>query len=267
MLNVTDLSSYLYCPRKFYLKKVLGLKEPPTKPMIEGKIRHEVREKFSNKEKQIIESFTEQIGQNQIISTFQEILNNLSEIIFEKNSPLIKEFSISKNELNKKIKTSMENEIILRSEAIKKTIDKGFFGKDLYKKLTPKYISEMRIFSEKIGLKGRADRVMISENTIIPFELKTRQQDQIYPSDEIQITSYAMLLEEKYNKPIPIGILEAGNTKHEIKITSEMKTKVTDLINEINNLLKQENPNPKFPSNFSKCQLCKWTEKCEEIEE
>ena len=47
LLNVTDLSSYLYCPRQFYIKKIFNLREPPSQPMIKGKIKHEIIEKFS----------------------------------------------------------------------------------------------------------------------------------------------------------------------------------------------------------------------------
>jgi CRISPR/Cas system-associated exonuclease Cas4 (RecB family) len=37
------------------------------------------------------------------------------------------------------------------------------------------------------------------ENTINPVELKSRES-QIYQSDELQLTAYAMILEERYNE-------------------------------------------------------------------
>ena len=101
---------------------------------------------------------------------------------------------------------------------------------------------------------------MISGEKIIPFELKTRAVEKVWPSDEIQLTSYAMLLEEKYNKNIPMGILESGNKKHEIIISEELKQKVNDLIKEINELM--DSTNPRYPDNFSKCQKCSWEEEC-----
>ena len=157
-------------------------------------------------------------------------------------------------------------------ESIEKTMQKGFLGKQLLEKLTPKYISEMTLVSESLGLKGRADRVMIihDDKTIIPFELKTREAEKIWDSDEIQLTAYTMLLEEKFQKTIPLAILESGNKKHELIITPDLKQKVRDLIKEIRELYKsaesgQEKPAPKFPSNFSKCQTCFWDEHCREM--
>ena len=268
MLSVTDLSSYIYCPRKFYLQKIKGIRLPPTKPMIEGLIRHEVVEKFANNEKDIILNFTQKLKKRDIINSFQKFLDNLNEIIIEKYRPRINQHAISPRELIKKINAQMQNEFSLRADSISNTMDKGFLSHELWTNLKPKYFSEMRLVSENLGLKGRADRVMIADETIIPFELKTRPTEKIYPSDEIQLTAYAMLLEEKFNQPIPLAILESGNIKHELTITQENKEKVKDLINEINDLIRKSTsqtgyrPNPKFPSSFAKCQICDLEEEC-----
>jgi len=262
LLNVTDLSSYLYCPRKFFLEKIKGLRQPPTKPMIEGKIRHEVLEEFSNKEQEFIESLNV-FEVKEIENKFNELLRGLAGDVFSRNFGLIEKFEISRSELHNKILEAMKQDIRLRAESISATIKKGFIGKPLWDHLEPKYISEMPLMSESLGLKGRADRVMISGEKIIPFELKTRAVEKVWPSDEIQLTSYAMLLEEKYNKNIPMGILESGNKKHEIIISEELKQKVNDLIKEINELM--DSTNPRYPDNFSKCQKCSWEEECDNL--
>lgn len=262
LLNVTDLSSYLYCPRKFYLKKVKGFREPPNKAMIEGRIRHDVLEIFLNEEQGYVEAFKE-LTQKEIIFQFQSLIEDIINHVFYKNRGLIDQFQISKPTLKVKIQIALQKEVSLRAGAIAKAMQEGFLGKDLWQNLTPKYISEMPLISEKLGLKGRADRVVISEDTIIPFELKTRETEKIWPSDEIQLTAYAMLLEEKYQKSIPIGILEAGNIKHEIIITPALKQQVRDLVEEIRLITKK--PNLKFPSNFSKCQSCSLEKECDEL--
>ncbi len=268
LLNVTDLSSYLYCPRKFYLQKINGLRQPPTKPMIEGLIRHQVLENFGNNEERLFENLeliNQTLSSEKIHKHYQELLQKIIHPIFQKNIKSIKAFQIDINELLKKIKKQMNKEIQLRIKAIENTLRKGFTGKALWENLTPKYFSEYRLESEALGLKGRADRLMIADETILPFELKTREIEKIYPSDEIQLTAYAMMLEEKFNKPIPIAILESGDKTHEIAITKEAKQKVFDLINEVNTLL--ETGKPKFPSSFSKCQSCFFEEACGSLED
>jgi CRISPR-associated protein Cas4 len=261
LINVTDLSSYTYCPRKFFLTKIIGLKEPPNKAMISGRIKHEVREIFSNNEKDLIISFEKLLSRKEIENSFKNLLEEIINHVLNKEAELISQFFLVPKELSAQIKESMEQEIILRAESIENTMKQGFLSRNLWENLSPKYVSELSLVSEKLGLKGRIDRVSISEE-IIPFELKTRVSETIYPSDEIQLTAYAMLLEEKFNKQVPKGILEAGNKKQVLEISQKSRQKVLDLIKEIQELQKQT---AKFPSNFSKCQSCNWQKECEEL--
>ena len=268
ILNVTDLSSYLYCPRQFYLQKIKGLRKPPTQPMIEGSIRHQVLETFGKNEEKLFENLeliNHTLTREKTISLYQEFLEKIIHNIFNKNLRPIKTFQINIQDLHKKIKIQMNKEIALRLPSIETAVKKGFQGKEIWENLQPKYHSEYPLISETLGIKGRADRLLISDNTIIPFELKTRTIEKIYPSDEIQLTAYAMLLEEKFNTTIPIAILESGDTKQELIITTELKQKVRDLIQEVNQVF--EKNSAKYPSSFSKCQNCDWEEECGLLDE
>ncbi len=262
LLNVTDLSAYIFCARKFYLEKVKGLRQPLNKAMIEGSIRHKVLEEFSVQEERLVESFGS-VSKKEIVEKFHSLLDLIIKKVFSQNAETIQKFGIDVKELYKKIFEAMENDILLRAGSIDDAIRKGFTGKDLWANLEPKYISEMELISEELGLKGRADRVMISEDSIVPFELKTRTIDKVWPSDEVQLTCYGMMLEEKYGKKIPLGILEAGNKKHEIVIDEKKKKEVVKLIGEVNEVL--EGRNLRFPSSFGKCQSCPWKKECDEL--
>jgi len=261
ILNVTDLTAYLYCPRKFYLERIKGLKKPPTKAMIEGRIIHEIMEAFSNQERELIRQIETRKSRQEIINDYNLLLNKLINYNFDKNKRIINVFGVSEEKLKEKILKKTEKDISLRTESVAKTIGEGFLGMDLWENLKPKYSSEFSILSEKLRLKGKIDRVMISGDDIIPFELKTREIQKIYPSDEVQLGAYAMLLEDKFQKKIPLGILEAGNEKHDIVITDELKQKILNLIEEIRDILN----NLKYPSNFAKCQKCDWEKECSQI--
>ncbi len=262
LLSVTDLSSYIFCARKFYLEKVKGLRQPPNKVMTEGLLRHKVLEEFSDQEERLVESFGS-VDKKEIVERFLKLLDLIVKKVFSQNNDTIRKFGIDPKELYDKIFEAMNQDILLRAGTIDEAIRKGFTGKDLWENLEPKYISEMELFSEELGLKGRADRVMVSEDSIVPFELKTRSTDKVWPSDEIQLTCYAMMLEEKYGTKVPLGILEAANKKHEVIINSEKKKKVHELIEEVHDVL--EGRNLKFPSSFGKCQNCPWKKECEEL--
>ena len=250
---------YLYCPRKFFLQKIVGIPKPASKEMIEGRIRHEILETFSKREQAFVESL-ESGDKEKIISIYQQLLSALINQSFQKNRSQIFAFKISSENLQNKILFQMQKEIELRADSISEALKSGFIGKSLWENLKPKYLSEFEVFSETLGLKGRIDRLVVGDE-IIPFELKTREAEKIYESDEIQVTAYAMLLEERFQRKINLGVVEAGNKRHEINISQDLRNKVFSLIEEINSL----KDNPKFPFNFSKCQKCNYKKECDEL--
>ena len=52
-ISVTMLSSYLYCKRKLFLERVLGLFEPDKGALVKGSIRHKTYEEINKIEENI----------------------------------------------------------------------------------------------------------------------------------------------------------------------------------------------------------------------
>lgn len=260
LINVTDLSKYLYCPRQFYLEKVLGMKKPATKEMIEGRIRHEVLELFSKNERGVIEGIGAE-EKTKIELLFKELLAKIISQVLKRNEKIITEFRINKEELIHKIEKQINKEIKLRVDSIRKTIEKGFFKSELWENLETKYFSEFSISSDSLGLKGRVDRLVIENGEIItPFELKSREVDRIFESDEIQVVAYCLLLEQYFDRRVNFGIVEAGETRFQIEADDKKRKKVLSLVNEI-----QTDLSKKFPSNFLKCEKCSFKEECDKL--
>src|SRR3989338_6843596 len=111
------------------------------------------------------------------------------------------------------------------------------FGRELWDRLTPKIISELRIESEGLRLKGIIDQVHIYENGYVPFELKTGRtpQDGVWPSHRIQIAAYSMLLQEKFSKEVKEGYVVYLDTKEkrQIAINPFMKEEVKQVVDKI----------------------------------
>jgi len=250
----------MYCPVKYYLQKVVGIRKPPTKVMIEGKIRHEVMEIFSKNEPALVQEFTKPLPSKEITLSYLSLLSEVIKQTFSYEYDQMRKFMVSPNSLRENIIVGLNQEIILRAKAVEHTMSLGFLGKELWQNLEPKYYSEFFIESPSMELKGKIDRVMLSKNSIVPFELKTRPVDKIYDTDEIQLTAYAMLLEEYFKQPIPTGIIESGNIRHTPDIKEEKKQKVLSLIKEIHDLEK-----PVFPKSFAKCQNCDFKEECDNL--
>jgi len=189
---------------------------------------------------------------------YQTFLREIAKEIFQKNNNMIEGFSIDRTELFKKILKNFEEDMKIRIISIKKTISDGFFGEELWKNLQPKYISEMKLESSILGLRGRIDRVEFNGDKIIPYELKSRE-NKIFLSDEIQLTAYAMLLEESYKTKINEGVIECSGKKQKTAITEENKKIVLNIAEKIRHI--GENV-PEMPSSFGKCAKCDLREEC-----
>ncbi len=255
LINVTDISSYLFCPRKVYLKKVKGIKEEASQKMILGLLKHKVFEKFSNNEENIVKEIEDNISEEEIENIYNNKLKEMVEEVANQNLKLLNSFRIKDEQLMEGVLNFMEKEISLRIESIKEGLNKGFLGKDLWENLKPKYRTEYKIVSENLGLKGKIDRVKLDEE-IVPYEIKTKKD--IYLSDKIQLAAYALLLENKFEKSIKKGIIESKAGREELEIDQQLKDKVFHIANEIKNF---DEP-PRIQSNFNKCRHCNLKDKC-----
>lgn len=257
IINVTDITSYLFCQRKLFLKRVKKIKEPPTKPMINGMLKHKVFDIFNKNENILVSEIKQQINSEEIGQLYNNLITEITKDVFSNYYNMAKSFGIEYPEMLRAILKLMNNDIKVRAEAIELGLSQGFLGKDLWRNLTPKYRTELEIVSPELGLKGRIDRVKIGEE-IIPFEIKTREE--IYEADKIQLAAYSLLLEQEFNKPVTKGIVETASQQQEIKITEEMKNKVLEIAEKIRNMQTAE-----FPNNFNKCENCRIKKECFEI--
>jgi CRISPR-associated protein Cas4 len=261
LISITDITSYLYCPRKFYLTRIIGIKEKPNQKMVIGRLKHTIIELFSKKEESLVNQIDKDYDKLDLVIMYENFIAGIAEKVFFDSREIIEAMRISKEEVFKKTMKDFANDLKVRIASIKQALEKGHKSEDIWKNLPSKFISELRLESCAYGLKGRIDRVEIIEkdNLIIPYELKTRE-DKVYYSDEIQLSAYAMMLEDIYHRVIKTGFIESGSLKQEIEITQEHKDNVLKLAEEIRNL--KQGDVPPMPSNFNKCSKCDLQEEC-----
>jgi len=153
----------------------------------------------------------------------------------------------------------MEESVTRSKNVFDFILKNNVFGDELWQRLTPKILSELRVESEGLKLKGIIDQVHVYEQDYVPFELKTgRAPDSgVWPSHRIQIAAYSMLLQEKFNKPIKEGFVFYLDTKEKrhIAMNPFMKDEVRQIVSEVIGLLESRNI-PDFCNNENKCMKC-----------
>ena len=261
LISVSDINSWIYCPRKVYLNKICGLKVGQNRNMAIGMIKHKILENFSKSEEKLISKFDENFDSIDLVFMYEDFIKNISKMIFIENQNLIEKFLIDPDDILKKVIRDFTEDIKLRVKTIKDAIQNGYTKENIWKNLDSIYLSEVQLESADLGLKGRADRILISrkDNSVIPFELKSREE-RIFLSDELQLTAYAMLLEHQYHQKITKGIIEVGNNKQEIEISESRRNEVLKIADEIRNL--SDSFIPPIQSNFNKCRNCEFKEEC-----
>src|SRR3989344_4651490 len=270
-ISVTLLSSYLYCSRKLFLEKVLMQAEPPKESLVMGSIRHETYDKINKNEELIVTS----INKSMDFAGMQELyrqnhLKFLRKSIAD-NRDRLKSVNLNMLDAYRKSFPFIMEESIARSTNVFDFIRKNnVFGDELWQRLTPKILSELRVESEELKLKGIIDQVHVYEQDYVPFELKTGRAPYsgVWPSHRIQIAAYSMLLQEKFRKPIKEGFVFYLDTKEKrhIAINPFMKDEVRQIVNEVIGLLENKNL-PDFCNNENKCLKCGLRETCYNEEE
>ena len=270
-ISVSLLSSYLYCSRKLFLEKVLMLEEPPKESLVMGSIRHEAYDSINKKEEEIVVSITKRTNLEDIQELYKKNYLKILRKAIANNKKRLDGVSVNMLEAYRKSFPFIMEESSLRASNIFSFIEaNNIFGEELWEKLTPKIISELRIESDELKLKGIIDQVHVYGNEYLPFELKTgRTPDNgVWPSHRIQIAAYSLLLQEKFSKQVKEGFVVYLDTKEKrhIAINPFMKQEVKQIVDEVIALLESKEL-PDFCNNENKCRKCGLKQTCYNEEE
>ena len=117
------------------------------------------------------------------------------------------------------------------------------------------WITERYFRSDQLGMHGKLD--LIEENDVLtPVERKRAESGEYYPSDEVQLAGYCMLLEDAIGESVNLGYiyLYSTDTRHAIRISEKHRRTVREIISRIETMT--VDAVPPFTDNPSKCEAC-----------
>jgi len=265
MLSPTAISSYLYCPRKLFLERILGLVKYPKDAMVKGTIKHGIFEDINNKEKEIISSIKEKLSQERLLNIYRKEYSVIArkKILFHKKE--LEKFNIDPLDFFIKFWKTLLDEAETRAKTIYEFIEtNNIFGIELWEKITPKIISELRISDEELGVRGIIDELRDYGNQYVPVELKSGKSPEkgVWPGHKSQIALYMMVLKNQ-GKFVKEGIIKYIDEKKEVTI--QLNTLLEDESKKqlllVRNLL-EEKKLPERVDSFNKCSACQLKEDC-----
>jgi len=266
MISVTDLTAYIYCPRKLFLRLVMDYKEPPKDVMVLGILNHEMFDMINKNEEFIVTSIKKPMPTEEIEILYRKSYADMLIETLKNMKSQILQVNLSPNQVFNETWDFFLEEAELRAVNISNFIEKNnLFGKDLWEALTPKILSEVKIRSEKLGLVGRLDKIEIENENYAPIDLKTGKppKSDIWQDQKIQLAAYSLLIEEKFSTNVDYGYIEYLKTRErrKIYINPFMKENVKNLIDEVNRLIKV-NKLPEKIDNINKCNNCGLRTEC-----
>lgn len=266
MLSVTDLSSFLYCERKLYLQKVFGLREPLKPALVKGSIRHAAHERVFLGEEGIVSGFTDGLTLEALRGAYRSMCEDELKKTIKENEEKLRRFSLSPEQLFQDTLPLVFEEFSQRADYVF-----GFgrqhklWGKELWQQLLPKIRAELKIISPMLGLTGIVDRIEVYPGGVVPIELKTGKspKDGIWPGHRIQLTAYALLLEEHFKKEIKEGFVYYLDHKERKQVVFNpfMRLEVEELIKQVSLMLGSLTV-PDFTAHKNKCISCGIRETC-----
>ena len=265
MISVSTLTSYLYCRRKLFLQKVLGLVEVPKEAILKGQIKHDSFDNINKAEPLIVKSFTAKKTSDEIKEAY---INRFSRIfrdnIIRKKAELAN-FNIPLTDFFRKNWPLFLEEAKERAENVFNFMRKNnVYGDELWLRLTPKIKSEFSIASEKLDLIGRIDMLKIFDDSVIPYELKTgySPNDGAWKEHKLQLGAYMLMLKDKGHKTEK-GYIKYVDENKEITVNLDpfLESEVINLNQEVKSFLKS-NHLPDKAENPNKCKSCGLRDKC-----
>ena len=125
---------------------------------------------------------------------------------------------------------------------------------------------EKFLYSEKIGLSGKIDRLIYADKSYYPVDYKN-SSGKVYFNQIIQITGYSLLVDEIFKTNVSRAFVFQiiSNKVEEITITDKLKQQARRLIDEINEIIDNEKIMEKA-DNINKCIDCEYRRFCNDIE-
>jgi CRISPR-associated exonuclease Cas4 len=102
---------------------------------------------------------------------------------------------------------------------------------------------KVKLFSERLGLNGLLDCLIITEKERIPVEYKlSGYSKEPHRSHKYQLTGYALLIEDTWNCIVRRGFLYYADVREvvEVKFTQRLKDSVKMVLKEIRRMLNRE---------------------------
>ncbi|MEA1869906.1 MAG: CRISPR-associated protein Cas4 [Euryarchaeota archaeon] len=248
---VSDLVTYLRCPRLVYFRSRHNDREPVERDVDARYLAHLLSKELALTYHRAAASTGEDVAE--VLRTELDRIVNELPIIYRAELAGVDRSMI--RDAAEGIDTGTIGSRI--ADVIRKT------GRDeLLARITPCAV-EYAIYSDALGLAGSPDKLVRVGDRVLPYMIRTGKapENGVWKPDRLQITAYAMLVEERFGQAVEYGFVEYARffEMREVVIKSRDRRRVLELRNRVRMIKGGRMPDR---SQDAPCELCAFKEDC-----
>ena len=197
MLFVTDLITFMHCPRRLYAIKKLGYREPSTREMVFGNVVHDVAEQVSGHDARIVRSLALVQSREEVVDAYRQFAHKvLSRAIVDRREDLMKAGAVLM-ECYRWARPAVELFAQRRAAVVHERF--AVHGSGALKLLVSEVRTEVPVESAPLGLRGRIDELRFTADGVVPVEIKTGSmpKEGAWKHHQVQLAAYGLMLEEQ----------------------------------------------------------------------
>ncbi len=264
-LAVSDLTGYLYCPRKLFLEKVLKLRSRDTAAALKGALRHDLYERLNKADETAIKAITKKEYYD-IFEQFKKEYASILRKVISYHKEALKKVKVDIPEFYNQMFRGIINEAKVKARNILDFLEtEEVYGDELWEKLTPKILVKVAVQDEELDMKGVVDKIEMHPDEIVPIEIKTGKAPEkgVWPGQKIQLFCYMLLAEKTFDKPVKRGQLYYLDDKEtrELINTPFVAEDVKKTLAKTKEILESKKL-PDFVENKRKCEKCPLKDQC-----
>ncbi len=248
---VSDLVTYLRCPRLVYFRNRRNDREPVERAVDVRYLSHLLSRELALTYHHAAASASEDAAEALRIE-LDRIVNDLS-VVYRAELA-----GVDRSMIRDAAESIDTGAIGLRiTDVIRKT------GRDeLLARITPCAV-EYAIYSDALGLAGSPDKLVRAGDRVLPYMIRTgdKPENGVWKPDRLQITAYAMLVEERFGQVVEHGFVEYSRffEIREVFIRSRDRRRVLELRNRVRMI-----KGGRMPDRLqdAPCELCAFEEDC-----
>jgi CRISPR-associated exonuclease Cas4 len=266
MINVSWISEYIYCPIKLYLR-YYDDEGMETMAMVRGRMTHEILRGFEELIKRNLWSLKEEMNLKEITDALFVDVTSFIENTGRRYEESGVMDSQELQEVCQELKWDLKfDACLLALKATKIMENTQKTGADLVDMLFTPSLLEMSLKNKKLNLKGKVDKIELSDGYYYPIEIKSGKPPVkgVWESDAIQIAAYATLIQEEFKKEVSVGFVDYTQIgeRRMVVVDEKLKQKLSNLLEEIQSLLEEGYTNS-IVQNPVKCGACDYTDLCQ----